>query len=141
MNKLKLKKIIRTILEAESGAAKQAKAMGLRYGKFGRWVDPKIGKVVAKSHGDTLIKVDPGKDEDPKDPKSREDDTLKQMQRYQAVGKQGTPQKAVHPADVPRQLHPGVFPARRAQGAVAEFRLLARATSAHGEVVHQQDPH
>jgi len=101
MNKLKLKKIIRMILvEAESGAAKQAKAMGLRYAQFGRWVDPKIGRVVAKSHGDQLIKIAPEKD-DPKDKKSREDDKLKQMQKYQAVGKQGTPDKAVHPADVP----------------------------------------
>lgn len=115
MNKLKLKKIIAILVEAESGAAKKAKAAGLQYAKFGRWVDPKIGKVVAKSHGDQLIRISPGKDDDPKDKKSREDDKLKQMQRYQAVGKQGSPDKAIHPADVP--------PDHTAQQAIDQRRM------------------
>lgn len=106
MNNLKLKKIIRTILEAESGAARQANKLGLTYGQFGRWLNDK-GKVVAKSHGDTLIKVDPVKDDEPVDKKSREDDKLKQMQKYQAAGQKfQAPQKTVHPADVPAKLAP-----------------------------------
>lgn len=100
MNNLKLKKIIQILVEAESGAAKQAKSQGLTYAQFGRWTDPKTGRVVAKSHGDQLIKITPGKD-DPEAKKGRERDTFNQMKQYQAVGKQGTPPKAVHPADIP----------------------------------------
>lgn len=100
MNKIKVKNLIRTILiEAESGAARQAKRQGLRYASFGRWAD-KSGRVVAKSHGDTLIKVDPSREE-PVDKKARADDKLQQIRRYQAAGQQGTPEKAKFPAQVP----------------------------------------
>lgn len=99
MNKLKLKKIIGILVEAESGAAKQAKSQGLTYGQFGRWLDPKTGKVVAKSHGDQLIKVTPGKDDEPKDKKPIDPARGTRQPGRFPVDK--APEKVVHPADVP----------------------------------------
>lgn len=99
MNKLKLKKIIRILVEAESGAAKQAKSQGLTYAQFGRWTDPKTGKVVAKSHGDQLIKVTPQKDDEPKDKKPRDPARGTRQPGRFPVDK--APEKVVHPADVP----------------------------------------
>lgn len=88
MNREKLKILIREILlERESGAAIKAKQAGLQYAKFGRWTDPKTGKVVAKSKGDTLVKVQPSPDDEPDTKRARELDKIKQMKQYQALGK------------------------------------------------------
>jgi len=51
----KFKDLIKLI---ETGASDQAKQMGLVYAKFGRWKDPKTGKVTHKTAGERLVKID-----------------------------------------------------------------------------------
>lgn len=54
---MKLQQIIENIID-ESQAADQAKSMGLAYAGYGRWKDPKTGKIVAKTVQDKLVKVE-----------------------------------------------------------------------------------
>ena len=48
----------------ESEASDEAKADGLEYASFGRWKDPKTGKVVAQSHGGKLTYNDADQEAD-----------------------------------------------------------------------------
>lgn len=58
IEKSRLRKIVAEAVLAlvESKASEKAKQAGLQYAGFGRWKD-KSGTVVAKSHGDKLVKV------------------------------------------------------------------------------------
>jgi AraC-like DNA-binding protein len=53
-----LSDLLKKLREA-SGAADQAKQMGLTYKGFGRWADPRTDKITHKTDGDRLTKVDP----------------------------------------------------------------------------------
>lgn len=59
---MKFKHIVRMLVE-ETTAADQARQLGLEYGEFGRWLDPKTGKVVARTIDGKLVKVTPGEEE------------------------------------------------------------------------------
>jgi hypothetical protein len=65
-----LEHITEEFMREESQAAQQAKQMGLISKGWGRWADPRTGKVTHKTDGDRLVPVDPKQQEPTSEPTS-----------------------------------------------------------------------
>jgi len=70
-----LENIYRGFVKEEGEAAKQAKQMGLVSKGWGRWADPRTGKITHKTDGDRLVPVKPGEEEPEEKPTGGEEPT------------------------------------------------------------------
>ena len=59
--------LLSELLDEDGEAAQQAKQMGLISKGWGRWADPRTGKVTYKTDGGRLVAVDPATDTGPSD--------------------------------------------------------------------------
>lgn len=59
--------LLHELLDEDGEAAQQAKQMGLISKGWGRWADPRTGKVTHKTDGSRLVAVDPETDQGPSD--------------------------------------------------------------------------
>ena len=55
--------LLRELFEEDGEGAQQAKKMGLIYKGFGRWADPRTGKVTHKTDGGRLVAIEPQQQE------------------------------------------------------------------------------
>ena len=111
--------LLNELLDEDGEGAQQAKKMGLIYKGFGRWSDPRTGKVTHKTDGGRLVAIEPQQQEPSGDqepdldkvakdlgdkPKPKKADLLKRAQKLRQSWKQkgNAEDQATYARDFPK---------------------------------------